>query len=182
MKLIVTVARSYGSGGKEIGKILAENLGIKCYGREIFNISQGEEQDLYSMDDESIHTASFQKDDELFKKQTETIIDIAKRESCIIVGRCGDYILKNMDNVVKIYLYAPLRDCMRRISSLYELNPEEAKSLIHSMNKARGDYYLHNTGQIWSDPSHYDLCLNTSGLSSKQCSAIIENYIKTKFE
>ena len=134
MKYVVTIARTYGSGGKEIGKLLAKELGIKYYGREIFEMSQGVESDLGSGDDESIHNASLEEADELFKQQSKTNREIAEKESCVIVGRCADYVLRDMDNVVKIYLYAPIRDCMRRVIRLYELNPEDAKSLIHSMN------------------------------------------------
>lgn len=181
MKVVVTIARSYGSGGKEIGKALARALGVKYYGREIFEISQGDESGLYSGDDESIHKSSFEEADELFRQQAKIIMEIAERESCVIVGRCADYVLRDMDNVVKVYLYAPLRECMRRVIRLYELNPEDAKSLVHSMNKTRGDYYEHNTGRKWSDPTHYDLCLNTSWLNTEKCIEIIKAYINTRF-
>ena len=110
------------------------------------------------------------------------IREIAEKESCVIVGRCADYVLRDMDNVVKIYLYAPIRDCMRRVIRLYELNPEDAKSLIHSMNKTRGDYYQHNTGLNWSEAVHYDICLNTAGLKKEKIIDIIKNYIKTKID
>ncbi len=182
MKLIVTIARSYGSGGKEIGKELAKALGIKYYGREIFEISQGDESNFLSGDDESIHKSSLEEADELFKRQSKTIREIAERESCVIVGRCADYVLRDMPDVVKIYLYAPLRDCMKRVIRLYELNPEDAKSLVHSMNKTRGDYYLHNTGLEWSNPVHYNLCINTSGLDTAKCIEIIKSYIDTRFK
>ncbi len=179
--MIITIARSYGSGGKEIGKALAKALGVNYYGREIFEISQGDESGLYSGGDESMHEFSFDEVDELFKRQSETIKKIAERESCVIVGRCADYILRDMDGVVKIYLYAPLRDCMRRVIRLYELNPDDAKKLIHSMNKTRGDYYFHNTGQQWSDPTHYDICLNTAGAGTEKCVKFIKAYIDEKF-
>ena len=182
MKTVVTIARSYGSGGKEIGKALAKALGVKYYGREIFEISQGDESQLYSGDDESIHKSSFEEADEMFKQQAKTIREIAEHEGCVIVGRCADYVLRDMDNVVRVYLYAPLRDCMRRVIRLYELNPEDAKSLIHSMNKTRGDYYFHNTGLVWSDPVHYDLCLNTAGLETKKCIEIIQEYIDVRLK
>lgn len=178
MKLIVTIARSYGSGGKEIGKELASALGINYYGREIFEMSGG--GGAASGDDESINQSSLEEADALFKQQAKTIREIAERESCVIVGRCADYILCDMDNVVKVYLHAPLRDCMRRVIRLYELNPEDAKSLVHSMNKTRGDYYEHNTGRKWSDPTHYDLCINTAGIDTEQCIEIIRNYIDLK--
>lgn len=177
MKVIVTIARSYGSGGKEIGKELAKALNIKYYGREIFEMLQ--DGDSYD-DDENIHKSSLEEANKLFKEQTRIIKKIAEKEDCVIVGRCADYVLKDMDNVVKVYLYAPLRDCMKRVTKLYELNPDEAKSLIHSMNKTRGDYYEHNTGQKWSDLTHYDLCLNTAGLGVEKCVEIIKNYIEQK--
>ena len=182
MKIIVTIARTYGSGGKEIGKALANELGVPYYGREIFEISQGDGIGNYEVNDESIHESSLDEADELFKQQAKTVKEVAERESCVIVGRCADYVLKDMDNVVKIYLHAPMRDCMRRVIRLYELNPEDAKSLVHSMNKTRGDYYMHNTGLVWSDPAHYDLCLNTSGLDAKQCVDIIKSYIEARFK
>lgn len=179
MKVVVTIARSYGSGGKEIGKALAKALGVNYYGREIFELSGGD--GAHSGDDESIHKSSLEEADEMFKQQAKTIRGIAEKESCVIVGRCADYVLRDMDNVVKVYLYAPLRECMRRVIRLYELNPEDAKSLIHSMNKTRGDYYEHNTGGKWSDPTHYDMCINTAGLDTDKCIEIIRTYINMRF-
>lgn len=182
MKTIITIARSYGSGGKEIGKKLAEELGIKYYGREIFEMTNENDEMLYSGDDESIHKASLDEADELFKRQSKAICDIAEKEDCVIVGRCADYVLRDMEGVVKVYLYAPLRECMRRVIRLYELNPDDAKSLIHSMNKTRGDYYKHNTGVEWSDLRHYDLCLNTAGLGTEKCVELIKDYVDKKFK
>lgn len=182
MKMVITIARSYGSGGKEIGKALAKALGINYYGREIFEISQGADGHIDAGDDESIHKSSFDEADVLFRQQAKTIKEIAEKESCVIVGRCADYVLRDMDNVIRVYLYAPLRDCMRRVIRLYELNPEDAKSLIHSMNKTRGDYYFHNTGMVWSDPVHYDMCLNTAGLDTNKCIEMIKSYIEIKTE
>lgn len=179
MMSIITISRSYGSGGKEIGKELAKTLGMKYYGREILELSYGGE--TYS-DDESINDSSLAELEAKFKKQSEIIRSVAEKEDCVIVGRCADYVLSDMDNKISVYLYAPLRDCMKRVTRLYELNPDDAKSLIHSMNKTRGDYYEHNTGRKWSDLTHYDLCINTAGLSKEQCVQIIMDYAKLKLE
>lgn len=176
MKITVTIARSYGSGGKEIGKELAKALDAKYYGREILEILRGEK--TYDGDDESISTLD--EATRLFEEQSQLIREIAQKESCVIVGRCSDYVLRDMDNLVRIYLYAPLRDCVKRVSRLYELNPDEAKNLVHSMNKTRGDYYEHSTGRKWSDPANYDLCINTAALTTEQCINLIKNYIDTK--
>ena len=182
--MIITIARCYGSGGKEIGRLLAKTLGINYYGREIIEMASGDNKnkdsihEIYSCDES--FNASFEEEDEKFRRQSEVICRIAERESCVFVGRGADYVLRDKDDVHKIYLYAPLRACMRRIIRLYELNPDDAKSLIHSMNKTRGDYYHHNTGQVWSDPTHYDLCLNTAGLEHEQCVKIISDYLDTR--
>ena len=93
MKYVVTIARTYGSGGKEIGKLLAKELGIKYYGREIFEMSQGVESDLDSGDDESIHNASLEEADELFKQQSKTIREIAEKESCVLIMCFGIWIM-----------------------------------------------------------------------------------------
>ena len=174
--MIITISRSYGSGGKEIGKALAREFNINYYGREIFEMLGGEE----TIDDESIHEASLEEADDIFRRQSKLIREIAQKEDCVIVGRCADYVLRDMNNVVKVYLYAPTRDCMRRVIRLYELNPEDAKSLIHSMNKTRREYYFHNTGREWSDTSNYDFCLNTSGLTTAESVEMIKNYIEMK--
>ena len=178
--MIVTIARSYGSGGKEIGKTLAKMLEINYYGRELLEMSNGDDGDILFGCDESFQNSSFEKVDEQFRMQSDAIRSIAEKESCVIVGRCADYVLRDRDDAAKVYLFAPQRECMRRIIRLYELNPDEAKSLIHSMNKTRGDYYYHNTGQIWSDLTHYDLCINTAGLEHEQCAELIINYLKLK--
>lgn len=178
MKFVVTIARTYGSGGKEIGKELAKALDVKYYGREILELLRGEE--TYDGDDESINSPM--QAEEMFRQQTELIHSLAEKESCVIVGRCGDYVLRDMDNVVKIYLYAPLRACVKRVSRLYKLNPDEAKDLIRSMNKTRSDYYEHNTGRKWSEPTNYDLCLNTALLSTEQCIDIIKHYMDMKIQ
>lgn len=179
--MIITIARSYGSGGKEIGRALAKELGISYYGRELFETPENEDS-IYSGDDESMHKFSMGETDELFKRQSALIRSAAERGDCVIVGRCADYVLRDRDDVLKIYLYAPPRECMRRVIRLYELNPEDAKELIRSMNKTRGDYYLYNTGLEWSDSMHYDFCLNTAGLGTDRCVEIIRSYINVRFE
>ena len=135
--MIITIARCYGSGGKEIGKLLARSLGINYYGREILESESGDDGDILFGCDESFQGSSFSKADEQFKKQSDAIRRIAERESCVIVGRCADYVLKDRDDTVKIYLYAPQRACMRRIIRLYELNPDSEKSYPHDEQDAR---------------------------------------------
>lgn len=179
MNVTVTIARSYGSGGKEIGKALAKSMEAEYYGREIIEMLRGND----TLDsDEEIADTSFEAAQKLFEEQSELISQVADKGNCVIVGRCADYVLRDRDNVIKVYLYASLKACVKRVSRLYELNVEDAKNLIHSMNKTRGEYYEHNTGRSWSEITNYDLCLNTAGLTTEQCVEIIKNYVKTKLE
>ena len=176
MKYIITIARSYGSGGKEIGKLLSKRLGINYYGREILEML-GNHDDF--INDESVQD-SFEAADALFKEQSKIIKELAEKESCVIVGRCADYVLKGSPNLIRVYLYAPQRECMRRVCRLYELNPDDAKNLIHSMNKTRGEYYRRHTGSDRDNALNYDLSLNTAGLSPEECADIIEGYVRKK--
>ena len=203
MKKVITIGREFGSGGREIGRRIAEKLQIAYYDQEIVTeiakrtklsedyverITEDRPYISYPIHaGMSFHTAyyaytEFDRSLTVFAEQHNMIKELAERSDCVIVGRCADYVLRDMDNVVKIYLYAPIRDCMRRVIRLYELNPEDAKSLIHSMNKTRGDYYQHNTGLNWSEAVHYDICLNTAGLKKEKIIDIIKNYIKTKID
>ncbi len=177
MKYVITIARTYGSGGKEIGKLLAKRLGVNYYGREILEMLGN--HDDYLINDESVQD-SFEAADALFSEQSKIITDLAAKESCVIVGRCADHILRGAENLIRIYLYAPQRECMRRVCRLYELNPDDAKNLIHTMNKTRGEYYRHHTGKNRDDAMNYDICMSTAGLSTDQCADIIEDYIKKR--
>lgn len=186
MKYIITIARTYGSGGKEIGKLLAEKLGISYYCREKWEELHKEDGKGIFGDDESVEFSlagdksgkSFTADDSLFKAQSADIVKTAENGSCVFIGRCADYVLRDFENVIKVFIYSNPRDCMKRVSRLYSLNPEEAKGLISSMNKSRGDYYEHFTGRKWDDCHHYDICINSS-VGVERTVDIIKSYIDT---
>lgn len=199
---VVTISRSYGSGGKVIGKQLAEELGIGYYDREIINIAaddSGISETLFAENDENVKFSLFKSaeprykddiidpgepkfvsDDNLFNYQAKAIKRLADTKSCVIVGRCGDYILKDHENVVRIFITAPDRACLRRIMELYSQNPEDAKSLIKSTNKQRSSYYKHYTGNEWNDPKNFDMCLNSDSLGFDGTVQMIKSYIKAK--
>ncbi len=190
MSYMVTIARSYGSGGREIGIALANSLGIDYYGKELWE--QEHHEDLYgkinSSDENlsySLHFAednvNFIADDRIFNSQSKAILDKAKKGSCVFVGRCADYVLRHKENVVKIYIYSTPRECIRRVCRLYSLNPDEASELITSMNRSRGEYYKQFTGLVWNDCSHYDLCINSSQITTEQCIQIIKDYLSIRF-
>lgn len=181
MTYAITIARTYGSGGKEIGRTVAKALGITYYGRDVI------QEDVLS-DDESIRCSpsltdakiNFEEADKRFKKQSDDIIDLAKRESCVIVGRCSDYILRDHKNMIKIFIHASPRHCMRRVMRLYELNPDEAKEIIRTMNKNRSEYYSYHTGQNRDSALNYDLCLDVSGMKIDEVVKVITDFAKLK--
>ena len=184
MKFAVTIARTYGSGGKEIGKEIAKNLGIDYYNHR----SLSDEHTNDYVDDEAISYSlvikdgevDFEAEDKVFKAQSEAIRRIAAEKSCLILGRCADYVLEDYDNVIKIFITASPRDCMRRVMRLYELNPEDAKSLIHTMNKSRSEYYSYHTGRFRDNATNYDLSINVSGFEIEESAKIITEFIKRK--
>lgn len=184
MKYAVTIARTYGSGGKEIGKEIAKKLNIDYYSHR--NLSNEHSNDY--VDDEAITYSlvikdgevDFEAEDKVFRAQSETIRSIAAEKSCLIIGRCADYVLEDYDNVVRIFITASPRDCMRRVMRLYELNPDDAKSLIHTMNKSRSEYYLYHTGRLRDNATNYDLSINVSGFEIEESARIITDFIKKK--
>lgn len=186
---IITIARSYGSGGKRIGKQLAKELEIPYHGRELSEFLLDSDPSVLDAMDETLdyslktsgrHSLTddpvFVSDDKLFEHQSNVIRTLAEKESCVIVGRCADYVLRDFENVIRIYLYAPLRYCMKSVMDLYSLYPDDAKQLIASMNKSRDDYYKYYTDQSRDNASNYDLCLNTGVLGFEKTIQMIINY------
>ena len=110
------------------------------------------------------------------------IREIAKQQSCVIIGRCADYILKDFDNVVRVYIYAPHDVCVRQIMQLNDMEEREAAHLVDLTDKRRASYYRYFTGQEWNNADHYDLCLNSHTLGRDNCAALIQEYLKLKFQ
>ena len=141
---VITIARGYGSGGKTMGKMLAEELGVHFYDRELLRLASDESginEELFGKADEQLKKSllfriarkeykgqlippdreDFVSNDNLFNYQAKVIRELAEQESCIIVGRCADYILKDMDNVVKIFVHASVEDCVERLEDMFHL-------------------------------------------------------------
>lgn len=180
MKYVITISREYGSGGRFIGKLIAEKLGISFYDSELLtkasdlsgisktcleNYDETKEsafsyaQGLYGMD--------MSLGQKVFLAQFDAIKKIASQESCVIVGRCADYVLKDNPNVVKVFICAPLEDKIERAITYYKINPAKASSIIAKKNKKRRSYYNFYTDKEWGKPDSYDLCINSkSGIET----------------
>jgi len=199
---VITIARGYGSGGKTIGKMLAKELGIAYYDRDLIRMASEESginESLFGLADERARGGLFRKkgeyreeplapdsgefvsDDNLFNYQAKIIKELAEKESCIIVGRCADYILRERSNVVRVFIYAPREACIQNVVDMYGMSPKEAEKLIEKTDRSRSDYYKYYTGQNWDNARNYELCLDSGGLGFQKCANIIREYMKIKF-
>lgn len=201
--LIVTLNRQYGSGGKEVGTKLANLLGIKIYDSEIPKMAadkSGIRKDYFEKVDEkptdsflyalAMNTFSMANSmnpldntlssDRLFNIQAEVIRELAKKESFVLIGRCGEYILREEPNVARIYICAPMEKRVERICRLYHMTEKEAIKKIHSTDKKRESYYGYYAGKDWGACSSYDLSVDTSVLGVDKTAEFIKNYIDLK--
>lgn len=201
-KLIITIGRQYGSGGNEIGRKLAEELGIDFYDKNILRMNSDEsgiKESYFHLADEKagnrllyriisgmtpeLREPSFGSDlisaDNLFRFQSEVIRKLAEEESCVIVGRCADYVLEDMDGIdlVRVFIYADMEARLRRVKEKELYAPEDVKKNVKRIDKERRNYYRYYTGRSWADPENYDLLVNTSTAGIKGSVRLIEEYI-----
>ena len=181
---VITISREYGSGGRYIGKLVAEQLGIKLYDKEI--ITKLSEQTGLSTEYIKTHEQksspldninngyyyNLNNNDELFIKESELIKELSK-ESCVIIGRCADYILKDEKNITKIFIYNDMKSKIKRATKYYKLDKNKAEKEINKINKLRSNHYKHYTGKIWNDPENYDLCINSDTLGVEETANLI---------
>lgn len=202
---VITIARGFGSGGKEIGTKLASQLGIPCYEKQILDMASeysGINKQLFAEVDERLRGSyiinwlkkapidvivqptekGFTSDLNLFNIQSEIIRELAKTQSCIIIGKCADYILKDRDNVVSVYIEAPRADCVKSIMNKLQVPEEKAHELIKKTDKYRAEYYKYYTGGCsWTNPINYDLTLNSARIGREKCVEVIKDYLNIKF-
>ena len=181
-KLVISIAREHGTGGKEIARRVANKLSLKFYDKE--------EIKKYAVNNSMIEENL--PDDELYKfylsldaekdsiiKQSETIRKISSEENCIIVGRRADYILKDNSNLIRIFLYAPLEYRINKVKEMYNDTYKEAKKHVLDSDKSRSSYYEVITNESWENRENYDLCLNCE-IGSDKAVDIICDYIEKR--
>ncbi|MDO4165868.1 MAG: cytidylate kinase-like family protein, partial [Eubacteriales bacterium] len=123
----------------------------------------------------------FVADDELFARQAEIIRHLADTESCVIVGKCADYILKDYDNVISLYIEAPRHYCVKRIMDRMDVSEPQAHQLISRTDRYRAEYYEYYTqGNYWTNPVNYDMTFNMERVGEEKCIRIIKNYLSLK--
>ena len=200
---VITIARGYGSGGRTIGKMLAKELGINYYDREILRLASddsGISEELFAKADEKLKGTSlfraaknvykgelilpdnenFISNDNLFNYQAKVLKELAMKESFVVIGRCADFILKDYPNVVRVFVHAPLEHCVKVLESMNSSNAKDLEQEIIKKDKYRAAYYHYYTGRNWNDARNYDLCLNSRELSFEKCVEIVKQYLKIK--
>ena len=183
-KIVVTISREYGSGGRYVGKLLADRMHLPFYDKELISLAAKESglSSAYIVKNDEIMASSKYKDnndDRLFVAEVKVIKDLAKH-SCVIVGRCSDYILKDTKNTLKIFLYSDMDSKVKRAVKYYGISKEKAEKQIESINKKREKHYKYYTDRAWKNPNNYDLMLNVDLLGVEKCAELIENIIKSK--
>lgn len=203
---VITLARGFGSGGKQIGLLLSQAFGIPCYESQILSMASeysGISKEKFAMVDEKLQGSwlikklkdapnidhivmpsdkKFVSDDNLFSIQTKVIRELAATESCIIIGKCANFILRDLPNVLSVYVEAPRAYCLKRIMEKLGVTEKEAHALISKTDKYRADYFKYYTGgRTWTDPVLYDITLNTDRLGLDKCVSLIQELVRIKF-
>lgn len=180
--IVITISREYGSGGRFVGRLVAEKLGLPFYDKELISLSakeSGLSEEYVKMADEKKKSASYSNnnDDRLFIAEQKVIEKLAK-SSCVIVGRCADYILKDNKDVIKIFLYSDSKSKEKRAIKYYVLNSKTALRKIDKINKERAKHYKFYTNREWKDFSNYDLSFNVDKYGVEKTAENIINIIE----
>lgn len=206
-KVVVTIERQYGSGGRTVGEMLANELGIHYYDKELVKLAADESgisEALFVEADESIRQGrapllrrmkknvykgelispgdnDFTSMQNLFNYQADVIKKLAETKPCVIVGRCANYVLRDYDNVVSVFVHAPSDFLMEQAALKQPMRGKELEKFIKNTDKYRADYYKYYTGERWEDAYNYDLCLNSGRLGFEKCVETIKEYMKVRF-
>ncbi|MBQ6376273.1 MAG: cytidylate kinase-like family protein [Lachnospiraceae bacterium] len=203
-KIVIAISREYASGGKEIGELLSEDLGLHYYDKEILKLAADESginealfnearssfkkpslfrgaKKVLSGEPLTPDSSDYTSEENLFKLQAKTIRDLAQRESCIIVGRCAGFTLKENPNVIRVFTHAPKWFRLEEAAKKKSLPPRELEKYVDRMTEQRAAYFEHFTGHKWYDVRNYDLCLDSSKLGYEKCVRMIEGYMNVRF-
>lgn len=202
--VVITIARQYGSGGRLIGKMLSEELGIPYYDRQLLQLASddsGIHEKHFASADEKVKGSSLLRiakkvlngekvpedkedaisNDKLFNYQAKIIRELAEEDSCVIIGRCADYVLKDFDNVISVFIHADDEKCAARIREIRRMESKELRKHMADVDKRRGMYYKYYTGKEWTDARNYDICLDSGKIGYRGCVEVIKQQIELRF-
>ena len=188
-KRIITISREFGSGGRFIGEEVVKKLGITYYDKNIIsqiaeksglspeyvqeNAELSPKRGLFAYAFAGRDITGKSVEDLVHEAQRKVILDLAEKEPCVIIGRNADYILKDRDDVLNVFIHGDMPEKIKRITRLYKVNEQEAVKMMADTDKRRGTNYSFYTDQKWGKASNYTLCLNSSQLGYDRCEKII---------
>lgn len=200
---IITIGREFASGGRLIGKELADRLGVTYYDKNIldhiaekngYSVEMIEEDErrakngfFYSLSN-AFGAAGYGPDtlsinEKFFIAQFEYILELAKEgNGGVIVGRCADYVLRDFDDAVNVFIFADEASKIKRATEVYGLNADDVKKYMGDMDKARANYYKYHTGQKWGEMRNYDLSIDSSNLREKDVADLILKYVDMRYK
>ena len=193
-KKIITISREYGSGGRFIGEEVAKKLGIKYYDKDIIreiaeqsgfspeyiqeNAELSPKKGLFAYAFAGRDITGKSVEDMVYEAQRNIILELAEKEPCVIIGRNADYILKDRDDVLNVFIHGDMPEKIKRITGLYNVKEKEAVKTMADTDKRRRTNYNFYTDQNWGKASNYTLCLNSSQLGYDRCEMIIMECVK----
>lgn len=194
---VITITRLYGSGGSEIGQKLADALGVEFFNNKLLEVAAGHS---------GIHKSHFEENDEkrsnsflyllsttygqggvpfddaLFFAQLEAIRKIASEQSCVIIGRCADYALRDFSNVLNIFISAPFDVRVKRAEEVYNITAKHSADYVKRIDKQRTSYYNYYTDKRWGQPQNYQLCIDSSALGTDGTVDFIKHFADNFFK
>ena len=189
-QMVITISREYGSGGRYVGRMIADKLGIKFYDKDLIvklaDVTGLSEEYIEKTEEkrsplEILNNgfyAGLSNSDELFIRESELIKDIAAKESCVIIGRCADFILKDKKNVLKVFISGTMENKIKRAVNIFKIDEKNAAKEINRINKLRASHYKYYTGREWNDASNYDICINSDLYGVEKTADLICDLVK----
>ena len=198
-KFVIAITRTCGSGATSIGKILAKNLGVEIYDRNILRLASddsGISEELFARADEDqkqsllfrasqkVYTGGlippekedFTSNNNLFNYQAKVLRELADESNYGVIGRAADYVLRDKPGLVRVYIYASREKCIEKEMNRQKIDWKTADKFITKTDKYRRDYYRYFTGQEWENMQNYDLCINTTQMTYEQAAKAIQDF------
>lgn len=196
MKSVITISRQYGSGGRFVGKMLAEKLGIPFYDNEIITLAakeSGYAENIFEKAEQiSTHSLLYSLSmfgsaagvyglplsDKVFLIQSDIIKKCAEKGPCVIVGRCSDYVLRDFDNTINFFIYSDMEHKIKRAVEFYGVDEAKAQSIIEQKDKKRATYYNYYTSNRWGDIDNYNMAINSDSIGIENAVKLLEDYVR----
>lgn len=198
-KFVIAITRTCGSGATSIGKVLAKNLGVEIYDRNILRLASddsGISEELFARADEDqkqsllfrasqkVYTGGlippekedFTSNNNLFNYQAKVLRELADESNYVVIGRAADYVLRDKPGLVRVYIYASREKCIEKEMNRQKIDWKTADKFITKTDKYRRDYYRYFTGQEWENMQNYDLCINTTQMTYEQAAKAIQDF------